>query len=1036
MKARFWSVLTVVTVVSLISGSPIGTPGVLASEVDPAADIADGAVRHPAAWADVVVPYEMAAPVGAVDSLPTRDLFGHGLLNAVEQPAEVSSHEARDLTDAGAGSDTGQVSNSMALPLTMGDQASGRIVGWSWDSKNSTIVSAAYYTPTQKTVGPSGGTVVFTDTLDDPFTVTLIIPTGGVSETTTLAFAPAQSGTLATWRLGHQVFNLGAYQGGVAMPNFEFTPWAATMIQYADSDVIGFDENELTLDYWDTSTGTWIDAATTCSPTSTTWRYPGQNKVMVAVCRLSQYPGTTTDFTAAPTSGPSPLTVVFTNTSIGGFADSLWGFGDGASSPLVDPTHTYTAPGVYTVTLQVSWPGGTHTLTRTNYITVYVPVVADFVGAPPSGTRPLTVVFTNTSTGSYSNSLWGFGDGGTSTANSPTYTYTTAGVYTVTLTVSGLGGTDALTRTNYITVTAVPASADFTGTPTSGERPLTVVFTNTSTGDYATSSWVFGDGGTSTASSPTYPYTATGVYTVALTVSGLGGTDALTRTNYITVTPASVHANFTGSPMSGVAPLVVDFTNLSTGDFTTSSWTFGDGGTSTASSPTYTYTTPGVYTATLTVSGLGGTDTMTRTSYITVYEPVVAGFVGAPTVGISPLTVVFTNTSTGDYTSNSWAFGDGGTSTTNSPTYPYTTAGVYSVTLTVSGLGGTDALTRTNYITVTPAPVSAHFTATPTSGDRPLTVGFTNTSTGDYTSSSWTFGDGGTSTANSPTYPYTTAGVYTVTLTVSGPGGTDSLTGTNYITVTPASVHADFTAAPTSAGMPPLTVVFTNTSTGDFDSSLWGFGDGVTSTVLINPTHTYTVAGVYTVTVTVSGPGGTDVLTRANYINAGDGTVSTPIDPTMGGTLVFTSPSGSSTMIIVPTGAVTQPTTLIYTPVSTTSVPPGYLFGGLAFTVVASQSGTILTDFSFLRPVAVTISYTDAEVVGIDESTLALFYWDTVTSSWQDVATTCSPTSTYWRYPGHNRVVVAFCHLTQFGFFGTAGPDNRPLYLPLIMRNT
>ena len=1368
MKARFWSVLTVVTVVSLISASSIGTPGVLASEVDPSAHIADGAVRHPAAWADVVGRYEMAAPGGAADSMPARDLFGHGLLDALEQPAEVVSHRAHGPTGAGAGSDTGQVSNSMALPLTMGDQASGRIVGWSWDSKNSTIVSAAYYTPTLKTVGPEGSGlpgIVFTDTLDDPFTTTLIIANGAVTRTTTLAYAPAQSGTLATCRLGHQVFNLGAYWDGVPMPNFEFTGKVGIKLQYSDSDVIGFSEDDLTLDYWDTASGTWQDAAETCSPDGNYLRNPGYNQLTVAVCRLSQYPGSMAGFIAAPTSGPSPLTVVFTNTSIGDFTDSLWGFGDGTGSTLVDPTHPYTAPGVYTVTLQVSGPGGTHTVTRTNYITVYVPVVADFVGAPTSGTRPLTVVFTNTSTGSYSNSLWDFGNGVTSTVNSPTHTYMAAGVYTVTLTVSGLGGTDTMTRTNYITVNYIPVVADFVGTPTSGERPLTAVFTNNSTGDYTNSLWSFGDGGTSTTTHPTYTYTATGVYTVTLTVSGPGGTDSMTSTNYITVTPASVHANFsatptsgvaplvvgftnlstgdfttsswtfgdggtstagsptytyttagvytvtltvsglggtdtttrtsyitvyepvvagfvgaptvgiaplgvvftntstgdytnslwvfgdgwtssathpvhtytmggvytvalevnglggtdrithtnyitvytpvhadfTASPTSGVAPLVVDFTNLSTGDFTTSSWTFGDGGTSTAGSPTYTYTTAGVYTVTLTVSGLGGTDTMTRTSYISVYEPVVAGFVGAPTVGISPLTVVFTNTSTGDFdtsqwdfgdggtsaltnpahvyspgvytvtltvsglggsdtaiqtsyitvyepvhasfsgtptsgvaplvvdftnlstgdfTTSSWTFGDGGTSTASSPTYTYTTAGVYTVTLTVSGLGGADTMTRTSYITVyqpvvagfvgapttgmnplmvvftntstgdfdtsqwdfgdggssaadsptymyttvgvytvtltvsgpggtdtmirlsyitvTPAPVSADFIGTPTSGERLLTVAFTNLSTGDYTSSSWDFGDGGTSGTQHPTYDYTTAGVYTVTLSVSGLGGTDALTYTNYITVTPASVVADFTAAPTSAGMPPLAVVFTNTSTGDFDSSLWDFGDGVTSTVFISPTHTYTAAGVYTVTLQVSGPGGTDVFTRANYINVGDGTVSTPIDPTMGGTLVFTSPSGSSIMIIVPTGAVTQPTTLIYTPVSTTSVPPGYLFGGLAFTLVASQNGTILTDFSFLRPVAVTIHYTDSDVAGLDESTLALFYWDTVTSSWQDVATTCSPASTYWRYPGHNRVVVAICHLSLFGFFGIIGDSptyDRSVYLPLILRN-
>ena len=155
-------------------------------------------------------------------------------------------------------------------------------------------------------------------------------------------------------------------------------------------------------------------------------------------------------------------------------------------------------------------------------------------------------------------------------------------------------------------------------------------------------------------------------------------------------------------------------------------------------------------------------------------------------------------------------------------------------------------------------------------------------------------------------------------------------------------------------------------------------------------------------------------------------------------TLVFTSPSGGSTTIVVPTGAVTQPTTLIYTPISTTSVPPGYVFGGLAFTLVASQSGTILSDFRFLWPLAVSIHYPDGDVAGLDENTLALHYWDTVTSTWKDVATSCSPTSTYWHYPAQNRVVVAICHLSGLGFFGIIGESptyDRSVYLPLILGN-
>jgi PKD repeat protein len=149
-----------------------------------------------------------------------------------------------------------------------------------------------------------------------------------------------------------------------------------------------------------------------------------------------------------------------------------------------------------------------------------------------------------------------------------------------------------------------------------------------------------------------------------------------------------------------LAPLTVVFTNTSTGDFDTSLWTFGDRITSTLEGPTHTYGVGGTYTVTLTISGLGGTDTMTRTNYITAYEPVTADFVAAPLEGLAPLTVVFTNTSAGDFDTSLWAFGDGMTSTLESPTYQYMLPGTYTVTLTISGAGGTDTEVKGRYITV------------------------------------------------------------------------------------------------------------------------------------------------------------------------------------------------------------------------------------------------------------------------------------------------------------------------------------------------
>src|SRR4030095_3600753 len=226
------------------------------------------------------------------------------------------------------------------------------------------------------------------------------------------------------------------------------------------------------------------------------------------------------------------------------------------------------------------------------------------------------------------------------------------------------------------------------------------------------------------------------------------------------------------------------------------------------------------------------------------YRVPVAQFTANPTTGNSPLSVNFSNTSTGSITSYAWTFGDGGTSTLASPSYTYAAAGTYTVSLTVTGPGGSNTQTQTNYIVVSTAAPVAQFTANPTAGSSPPTVNFSNTSTGSITSYAWTFGDGGTSTLASPSHVYAAAGTYTVSLTVTGPGGSNTQTQTNYIVVSAPAPVAQFTGSPTS-GTTPLTVNFSNTSTGSITSYAWTFGDGGTST-LASPSHIYSAAGTYT----------------------------------------------------------------------------------------------------------------------------------------------------------------------------------------------
>jgi predicted outer membrane repeat protein len=165
------------------------------------------------------------------------------------------------------------------------------------------------------------------------------------------------------------------------------------------------------------------------------------------------------------------------------------------------------------------------------------------------------------------------------------------------------------------------------------------------------------------------------------------------------------------------------------------------------------------------------------------------------------------------------------------------------------------------------APPQVDFTATPLIGSTPLTVTFADLSMGHPSAWLWDFGDGTTSEEQHPTHAYVVTGTYTVTLNASNALGADSLVKPNYITIGgPMALEANFSASPTE-GPAPLAVVFTNSSTGDYTQAWWDYGDGqgYIGTLLL-PSHVYTAAGSYTVTLSVSDGVVTSTLTRPNYI--------------------------------------------------------------------------------------------------------------------------------------------------------------------------
>ena len=176
-----------------------------------------------------------------------------------------------------------------------------------------------------------------------------------------------------------------------------------------------------------------------------------------------------------------------------------------------------------------------------------------------------------------------------------------------------------------------PPVASFSANPLSGSAPLTVIFSSTSI-NTTTHDWDFNGDGVLDASgtSVSYTYNDAGSYTVSLTATGPNGVDTLTRTNYVTVSPSPPVALFSAAnTTTGKKDLRVEFTNESI-RYSSSSWNFGDGNTSSDTNPIHTYTTSGTFDVSLSVTGDAGTDTFTSPGLVIVEDVQTPAFVFDP----------------------------------------------------------------------------------------------------------------------------------------------------------------------------------------------------------------------------------------------------------------------------------------------------------------------------------------------------------------------------------------------------------------------
>lgn len=592
--------------------------------------------------------------------------------------------------------------------------------------------------------------------------------------------------------------------------------------------------NDLMVSFQSTSTGV-IDQAvwdfgdgTTSTILNPTHNFPeaGQYNVCLEVsnaCGFSQYCETVNvgcfqtqvgfEFSA------TNLDVQFTDLSSNDVFAWLWDFGDGTTSTLQNPAHTYSQEGTYNVCLNVTGVCGQRSLCLDVMIDCNnpIPTFSSFVDE-------LEVTFQSNIIGEYSTVYWDFGDGNTSSNLNPSHTYDLPGEYNVCLEVDGPCGVGMTCNTVVTNCEAPNVAMNYVD-----NGSLNVDFQGQASSSTGISwMWNFGDGITSNLQSPNHQYASPGVYTVTLTIESDCGSNS--TSTQVTVNCDAPLSTFSTS----VANLGVTFFPTVNSASSTYAWDFGDGNTANQATVQHNYASPGQYEVCLTVTSICGESTTCETIDVGCEDPV-ANF----TYMSDGLDVSFVYSGPSSPLTYFWMFGDGQTSNEANPSVTYSSASGYQVCLTVTDVCGTDQYCET--ISVGCEPPAAFF-AVQQNGLEVITF---NTSSGGATNWNWDFGDGNTSIEQNPVHVYNAPGTYNICMSAGNTCGQTQ--HCQEVIVTCAEPQAAF-----SYEVDNLVVDFTDLSTGGVTSYTWTFGDGTPSSFVTNPTHTYTQSGQYQVCLVVS----------------------------------------------------------------------------------------------------------------------------------------------------------------------------------------
>jgi len=540
-----------------------------------------------------------------------------------------------------------------------------------------------------------------------------------------------------------------------------------------------------------------------------------------------------------------------------GVASYAWDFGDGGTSTLSNPSHTYLSLGTYNVSVTITTNGGC-TITK-NYgggVEVGSSVVPNFTKSAGVACNSSGVTFTNLTVPAGTSWVWDFGDGDTSHLQNPFHKYSDTGFYSVTLTVMNNGCPSTLPKPNY--VLSSPPVAAFTDTVDCSNR-LNVKFTDKSKNNGAlTYKWDFGDPSIPNSiaqnDSITYPNILPKTYKVQLIVTNGICIDTATKNITLFNEPAS----FTVNRLNACQRDSIHVTSTNTNSLVKNyAWTVNglNAGGNFAKLDT-AFPNFGSYIIGLTVTDANGCiSTISKT--INIVGPK-ASFTVPNNGGCLNSSIIFQDASipNGGIQRWTWNFGDGIIQNFNAPPFNHTykDTGSYSIKLIVQDtVGCTDTLSKLLAVRINR--VKAFFSAERTTTCPNLPLQFTDSSydKNNYTYQ-WYFGDGGTSNIQNPIYQYAKKdSSYTVKLVIKDTVGcTDSLTRLSYIKVLYPKPAFDVKDSTTIC--PPLVTSFFSKSK-DYESLAWDFGDGGSS-VLTNPTHFYNEYGSFTVKLYLTGYGG------------------------------------------------------------------------------------------------------------------------------------------------------------------------------------